>query len=322
MPSIHALMLKCAAILVALTTTAAAQDYPTKPVRLIIPFPPGGFNDIVGRIIATQLSERLGKQFVVDNRTGAGGVVGTELAANAPADGHTLLIASLALTLNPWFHKSAYDPVKSFAPIALMATAPNVISVHPDQPIKTVKDLIALAKDKPGALQYASAGVGSFMHMGPELFKLMAKVDILHVPFRGAGPALIDVMGGNTHMSFASVPSTITHFRSGKLRAVGVGSKKRNVLIPEVPTVDESGLPGYEFANWIGIVAPAGTPAAIIEKLHKEISAIQDTPEMQKQFSQEGAEVVRMSSAEYGNFIATETAKWGRVVKEAGIKPE
>jgi tripartite-type tricarboxylate transporter receptor subunit TctC len=249
-------------------------------------------------------------------------VVGTELAANAPNDGHTLLIASLALTINPSLHKSAYDPVKSFAPVAILATAPNVISVQPDLPVKSVTDLIALAKEKPGKLQYASAGVGSFMHMGPELFKLMAKVDILHVPFRGAGPALIDVMGGNTHMSFASVPSSIVHFRSGKLRAVAVGSKVRNALIPEVPTIDESGLPGYEFANWIGIVAPAGTPAPIVERLHKELTAIQDSPEMQKSFAQEGAEVVRLSSAEYGNFIASETAKWGRVVREAGIKPE
>jgi tripartite-type tricarboxylate transporter receptor subunit TctC len=318
----HALALKCAAILVALSTTAAAQDYPTKPVRVIVPFPPGAFNDIVARIIATQLGERLGKQFLVDNRTGAGGVVGTELAANAPPDGHTLLIASLAITINPWFHKLSYDPVKSFAPVALIATAPNVISVRPDLPARSVKDLIAMAKEKPGKLQYASAGVGSFMHLGPELFKLMAKVDILHVPFRGGAPALIDVASGNTHMTFASVPSSVTHFRSGKLRALGVGSLKRNALIPDVPTIDESGLPGYEFANWIGIVAPAGTPAAIIEKLHKEISTIQDTPELLKQFSQEGVDVVRMSSAEYGNFIATETAKWGRVVKEAGLKPE
>jgi tripartite-type tricarboxylate transporter receptor subunit TctC len=322
MHGIHVLMLRSAALLMALTTVAAAQEYPTKPVRLIIPFPPGGFNDIAGRIIATQLSERLGKQFVVDNRTGAGGVVGTELGASAPNDGHTLLIASLALTINPWFTKSTYDPVKSFAPVALLATAPNVISVQPDLPVKSTKELIALAKEKPGKLQYGSAGVGSFMHMGPELFKLMAEVDILHVPFRGAGPALIDVMGGNTHMSFASVPSSITHFRSGKLRALAVGSRKRNALIPEVPTIDESGLPGYEFANWIGIVAPAGTPEAIVAKLHKEISAIQSSPEMLKQFEHEGAEVVRMSPAEYGSFIASETAKWGRVVKEAGLKPE
>ncbi|MPZ40081.1 MAG: tripartite tricarboxylate transporter substrate binding protein [Rhizobiales bacterium] len=322
MPTVHALMMKAAGVLLALTTAAAAQDYPTKPVRLIVPFPPGGFNDIVARMIGTQLSDRLGKQVVVDNRTGAGGVVGTELAAHAPNDGYTLLIASLAITINPWFHKTSYDAVKSFAPVALLATAPNVISIQPDLPLKSVKDLIAMAKERPGKLQYASAGVGSFMHMGPELFKQMAKVDILHVPFRGAGPALIDVMGGNTHMSFASVPSSITHFRSSKLRALGVGSLKRNGLIPDVPTIDESGLPGYEFSNWIGIVAPAGTPAAIVTRLHKDLSAIQDSPELKKQFANEGAEAVRMSSAEYGKFIASETARWGRVVKKGGIKPQ
>jgi tripartite-type tricarboxylate transporter receptor subunit TctC len=322
MPKFHALTLKAAGILLALTTAAVAQDYPTRPVRIIVPFPPGGFNDIVGRMIATQLGERLGKQVVVDNRTGAGGVIGTELVANAPGDGHTLLIASLAITINPWFHTISYDAVKSFAPVAILATAPNVLSIQPDLPFKSVKDLIATARERPGKLQYASAGVGSFMHLGPELFKQMAKVDILHVPFRGAGPALIDVMGGNTHMSFGSIPSTITHLRSGKLRALGVGSPRRNALIPDVPTVAESGLPGYEFANWIGILAPAGTPATIVAKLHKELSAIQDSPELKKQFAHEGADVVRMSSAEYGNFIATETAKWGRVVKEGGIKPQ
>ena len=321
MQKICSSLISAACALMALTTAAAAQDYPTKPVRLIVPFPPGGFNDIVGRIVGTQLSARLGKQVVVDNRTGAGGVVGTEQGAHAPADGYTLLIASLALTINPWFHKVSYDSSKSFAPVAILATAPNVISVQPDLPVKTAADLIALARKQPGKLQYASAGVGSFMHMGPELFKLMAKVDILHVPFRGAGPALIDVMGGNTHLSFASVPSSITHFRSGKLRAVGVGSPQRNALIPDVPTIAESGLPGYEFANWIGIVAPAGTSPAIVAKLHKELTAIQDSAELKKAFANEGAEIVRMSSAEYGKFIASETAKWGRVVKEGGIKP-
>jgi tripartite-type tricarboxylate transporter receptor subunit TctC len=322
MPKIHALLAKAAGLLLALTTVATAQDYPTRTVRIIVPFPPGGFNDIVGRIVATQLSERLGKQFIVDNRTGAGGVVGTELAANAPKDGHTLLIASLALTINPWFHQLNYDAVKSFAPVAILATAPNVLTVHPDLPAKSVKDLIAMAKKQPGKLQYASSGVGSFMHMGPELFKLMAKVDILHVPFRGGGPALIDVMSGNTHMAFGSVPTAITHLRSGKLRALGVGGPQRNALIPDVPTIDEAGLPGYAVSNWIGIVAPAGTPRAIVEKLHKELTAIQDTPEMQKQFAHEGADVVRMTPEGYGQFIATETEKWGRVVKEAGIKPQ
>jgi tripartite-type tricarboxylate transporter receptor subunit TctC len=327
MPKSYALIFKAAGVFLLLTTLlvatpAAAQDYPAKPVRIIVPFPPGGFNDIVARLVATQLSERLGTQFIVDNRGGAGGVIGTDQGAHAPPDGHTLLIASLAITINPWFHKVSYDPVRSFAPVALLATAPNVISIQPELPIKSVKDLIDAAKKQPGKLQYASAGVGSFMHLGPELFKQMAKVDILHVPFRGAGPALIDVAGGNTHMSFSSVPSTITHLRSGKLRALGVGSLKRNALIPDVPTIDESGVPGYEFANWIGILAPAGTPPAIVAKLHRELTAIQDTSALKKQFAHEGADIVRMSSAEYGKFIAAETAKWGRVVKDAGLKPQ
>jgi tripartite-type tricarboxylate transporter receptor subunit TctC len=322
MPTMHALMLRAAGIFLALTAAAAAQDYPVKPIRLIVPFPPGGFNDIVARMVATQLGERLGKQVIVDNRTGAGGVVGTELVAHAAPDGYTLLIASLAITINPWFHKITYDATKSFAPVALLATAPNVLSIQPDLPFKSVKDMIAAAKERPGKLQYASAGVGSFMHLGPELFKTMAKVDILHVPFRGAGPAMVDVMGGNTHMTFGSIPSTITHLRSGKLRALGVGSLKRNALVPDMPTIDESGLPGYEFSNWIGIVAPAGTPPAIVARLHKELSAIQETPDLKKQFAHEGADAVRMSSAEYGKFIASETAKWGRVVKEAGLKPQ
>jgi tripartite-type tricarboxylate transporter receptor subunit TctC len=222
----------------------------------------------------------------------------------------------------PWLHALPYDTLKAFAPVAIVATAPNVAVVHPDLPAKSIRELIALAKERPGKLQYASSGVGTFLHLGPELFKLMAGVDILHVPFRGAGPALIDVMGGHTHIVFASVPSVIAHVRSGKLRALGVGATERNALMPDVPTISESGLPGYAAANWIGIVAPAGTPQPIIAKLHREISAIQDSPEAQKQFANEGADIIRMSADGFGDFIASEMVKWGRVVKEAGIKPE
>jgi tripartite-type tricarboxylate transporter receptor subunit TctC len=319
---IHSLLLKTGGALLALTAVAGAQDYPTKPVRIVVPFPPGAINDSVGRLVATHLSGRLGKQFVVENRAGAGGVLAAELVANAPKDGHTLLIVSLAITVNPWLYNLPYDHNKAWAPIAVVATAPNVIAVNPDLPAKSVKDLIALAKQQPGKLQYASSGVGTFLHLGPELFKTMAKVDILHVPFRGAAPAMIDVMGGRTHMVAGSIPSAITHLRSGKLRALGVGAAQRSALLPDVPTVSESGLPGYAAANWIGVVAPAGTPAAVVEKLHKEISAMQDLPEVQKQLQNQGAEIMRMSSAEFAKFIASETAKWGRVVKDAGIKAQ
>ena len=322
MLGMRALPLKAAGLLLALTTCAAAQDYPTKPVRILIPFPPGGFNDIVGRLVAAQLSERLGKQFIVENRTGAGGIVAGEQLVNAPKDGHTLMIVSLAITVNPYFYKMPYSPVTHFAPIAILATAPNMLSINTGLPFNSIKELLAHAKAKPGELRYASSGQGTFMHLGPELFKLMAGVDILHVPFRGAGPAMIDVMGGDTQMTFGSVPSTMTHVRSGKLRALGVGGLKRNFAVPDVPTIDEAGVPGYQCANWIGLVAPAGTPEPIIARLHKELTAAQDSPELQKQFANEGAEVLRMSSAEFGAFIASELAKWGKVVKEAGIKAQ
>jgi tripartite-type tricarboxylate transporter receptor subunit TctC len=315
-------MFTVAGALLALTSIAAAQDYPSKPVRVIIPFPPGGVNDTVGRLVATQLSTRLGKQFIVDNRGGAGGTVGTELAANAPKDGYTLLVVSLAHTVNPWLYKLPYDPIKAFVPIAIVASAPNVIVVHPSLPVHSVKELVDMAKQQPGKVQYASAGIGSFMHLGGELFKLAAGVDLLHVPFRGAGPAMIDIVGGHTKVAFATTITAPPFIRDGKLRALGVGAAARSPALPDVPTVSEAGVPAYEVANWIGLVAPAGTPQPIIDKLSREIAAIQDAPEVKQQFASEGAEVVRMSPAAFGTYVATETAKWERVVKEGGIKAE
>ena len=322
MTRLRSMLIALAGLTLALTASAAAQDYPTKPVRIMVPFPPGGFNDIVARILATQLSERLGKQFIVENKTGAGGAVAGELVANAPKDGYTLLIVSIAITINPWLRKLPYDSVKGFTPISILATAPIVAMVNADLPTKSMKEFVALAKQKPGDLKYASSGVGTFMHLGAELFKLRAGVDLLHVPFRGAGPAMIDVMGGHTQASFASVPSVIGHVRSGKLRAVGVGATKRSFALPDVPTMDEGGVSGYQVANWIGIMAPAGTPSAVVALLHKEISAIQDTPEFRKRFAAEGVDVMKMSVAEFGAYIASEHAKWGKVIKDAGIKAE
>src|SRR5262245_2689844 len=323
MPKLHSIFLTAAGLLVALTTVVAAQDYPTKPVRLIIPFPPGGSNDVVGRVIATHLGERLGKQVVVDNRAGAGGVVGTELAANAPKDGYTILIISMAHAVNPWLYKPLpYDPIKAFAPISVLASGPNVVAVNPGLPVHSIKELVALAKEKPGQLQYASAGVGSFQHLGGELFKLEAKVDMLHVPFKGGGPAMIDVIGGHTKLLFSSLVQTTPHIRSGKLRAIATGGLKRNPVLPDVPTVAEPGVPSYEAVNWWGLVAPAGTPASIIERLHKAVQEVQSSPEVGKQFDSEGAEIVRMSPTEFGAFMVKEMAKWERVVKEGGIKAE
>jgi tripartite-type tricarboxylate transporter receptor subunit TctC len=322
MPRSASLPLVTAAFVLALTAFAAAQDYPTKPIRMIIPFPPGGGSDVTGRVVATALGERLGKQVIVDNRAGAGGVVGTELAANAPKDGYTILIISMAHAVNPWLYKLPYDPIKAFTPISILASGPNVVAVNPTLPVNSIKELVALAKEKPGQLQYASAGVGSFQHLGGELFKLEAKVDMLHVPFKGGGPAMIDVIGGHTKLLFSSLVQTTPHIRSGKLKALGVGGLKRNPVLPDVPTVDEAGVPGYEAVNWWGLVAPAGTPAPIIERLHKAVQEVQSSPEVTKQFDSEGAEIVRMSPTEFGAYMVKEMAKWERVVKEGGIKAE
>src|SRR6267142_2434012 len=308
--------------ILALTNPATAQDYPVRPVRLIIPFPPGGSNDVVGRLIATHLAERLGKQVVVDNRGGAGGVIGTEAVAKSPADGYTLGIISMAHAVNPWLYKLSYDPIKDFAPVGLLARGANVLVVHPSLPVNSVKELVALAKQKPGDLQYASAGIGSFQHLGGELFKLTAKVDMLHVPFRGGGPAMIDVVGGHTNVMFSSLVQTTPFIRSGKLRALATGGAKRSPVLPDLPTIAEAGVPGYEATNWWGILAPAGTPKEIVDKVHAAITAVQDAPETQKQLESEGAEVVKMSTPEFGAFMVSEMAKWGRVVKEGGIKAE
>src|SRR4051812_29454203 len=301
MLKLRSLLLTAAGLLVACTTMAAAQaDYPNRPVRLIIPFPPGGSNDVVGRMIGDQLGKQLGKQVIVDNRAGAGGVIGTELAAHATPDGYTLLVISLAHAVNPWLYKLAYDPIKAFAPIGIMGKGPNILSVNPSLPVKSVKELIAMAKAKPGDLQYASAGVGSFQHLGAELFKLEAGVDILHVPFKGGGPAMIDVMGGHTTVLFSSLVQTTPHIKSGKLRPLGVGGTARSPVLPDLPTIAEAGVPGYAAENWWGIVAPAGTPAPIVEKLHQALSDAQDNPEARKYFDTEGATVVKMGSQEFG----------------------
>jgi tripartite-type tricarboxylate transporter receptor subunit TctC len=315
-------LLKAAGMVLALSTAVAAQDYPTKPVRLVIPFPPGGSNDIVGRLVATQLGEKLGKQVIVENRGGAGGVVATEMVSKAEADGYTLLMISLAHAVNPWLYKLSYDPIKSFAPVAMLGSGPNIVTVHPDLPVKSIKDLVALAKQKPGELQYASAGVGSFQHLGGELFKLMAGADLMHVPFKGGGPAMIDVMGGHTKVLFSSLVQTTPHIRSGKLRALATGGSKRSPVFPDLPTVAEAGVPGYEGVNWWGVLAPVGTPKAIVDKLSRDIAAALASPEVQKQFESEGAEVVQMDPDAFGKFLVAEMTKWERVVKEANIKAE
>ena len=305
-----------------LAAAATAQPYPSRPVRLIIPFPPGGSNDIVGRMIAAQLSERLGAQVVADNRGGAGGLIGTEAAANAPRDGHTLLLISVAYAFNASIYKLPYDPATAFAPVASLGTGPVVLAVTAKLPVNSLQELLALAKEKPGQLYYASAGVGSFQHLASALFKLQSGADIVHVPFKGGGPAMVDVIAGNTQIAIGSLIQMLPQIRAGRLRALGVGSAKRVGALPEVPTIAEAGVPGYEATNWWGIVAPAGTAPAIIERLHAELSVILTSAETKRRFEAEGAEAVPMRPDEFGRFIQAETAKWARVVKEAGIRAE
>ena len=299
-----------------------AQDYPTKPVRMIIPFPPGGSNDIVGRMVGTHLGERFGRPVVIDNRGGAGGLIGTEAAVKSPPDGYTLLVISVAYAYNPYMYKLPYDPVKAIAPVAQLGTGPNALAVHPALPVKSVKELVALAKAKAGQLRYASAGVGTFQHLSSELFRLIAGVDMIHVPFKGGGPAMISVISGETQISIGSLIQTLPHIRSGRLRALGTGGAKRSPALPDVPTIAEAGLAGDEANNWWGIVAPAGTSPAIIKRLHGEISGILTRPDVQKWFVSEGAEPVNRSPEEFTRFMLSEMEKWGKVVKQAGIRGE
>jgi tripartite-type tricarboxylate transporter receptor subunit TctC len=308
--------------LLAATGAAVAQTYPTKPVRLVIPFPPGGSNDIVGRMAAAQLSERIGQQVLADNRGGAGGVIGSELVAKAPADGYTLLLISSAYAINTSLYKLPYDPVKSFVPVAILGTGPNALAVTPGLPVKNVKELVALAKAKPGQLNYAAAGVGSFQHLSSELFNMLAGVKIVGVMYKGGGPAMIDVMAGHAQVSIGSLIQTLPHVRSGRLRALGTGGLKRSAALPDVPTIAEAGVPGYEATNWWGVLAPTGTPQPVITRLHKELSAIAVSAETRKRFDSEGAESASMSPEEFGKYIAKETDKWGKVIRTSGIKAE
>ncbi|MDB5806417.1 MAG: extra-cytoplasmic solute receptor BugT [Betaproteobacteria bacterium] len=317
--------LRAALAALALVSSHAAlaqAGYPDHPIRLIIPFPPGGSNDIVGRLIAEQLSKRLGQSVVVDNRGGAGGTIGTEMAATAIPDGYTLLFISSAFASNPSMYKLTYNPEKAFAPVAMIAAGPNVLAVAPSVPAKSVTELIALAKAKPGSLYYASAGIGSFQHLGGALFANMAGIDIVHVPFKGGGPAMVDVMAGNTQMTFSSLVQTLAFMRSGKLRALGVGGLKRSPTAPEVPTISEAGLPGYEALNWWGMITATGTPAPVITRLHNDLQAIGQTPELKKRFESEAVEGINISAAEFKAYIDRDTAKWGKVIKAAGIKAE
>jgi tripartite-type tricarboxylate transporter receptor subunit TctC len=314
-----------AGVLIALCACAAgalAQTYPARPVRLVVPFPPGGSNDIVGRVVGAGLGERLGKQIIIDNRAGGNSIIGSEIVATAQPDGYTLLVISTSFTTNPVIHKLPYDPLKSFAWVAMLGVGPNVLVVTPSLPVNSVKELIALAKAKPGQLIYASTGVGSNAHFGTELFKHMTGTNMLHVPYKGGTPALIDTIAGQAQLCLSSLIQTTPHIRSGKLRALATSGGKRSVILPDVPTISEAGVPGYETQNWWGVAAPRGTPAHVVNRLNEEIKAVLLAPDTEKRLVNEGAEPALKTPAELGKYVAAEMAKWAELARLAGIRGE
>jgi tripartite-type tricarboxylate transporter receptor subunit TctC len=304
-----------------LASAATGQDYPQKPIRLIIPFAPGGSNDIIGRLLAARLTETLGQQVIPDNRAGAGGSIGAELAARSPPDGYTLVIGHIGtLSVNPTLYKKlAYNPVTDFAPISTIAKVANIMVVHPSVPAKSVQELIALAKQRPGTLTYGSGGTGGAGHLATEYFKLMAKVDITHVPYKGTGPALVDLIAGQTQLVFAGAPGIVGHMKAGRLRALGVSTARRLAVFPDVPTIAEAGVPGYEATQWYGLLAPAGTPAPIVDKLNREIASWVQTKALQERLVADGSEPFTTKPDEFLAFIKSEIARWAPVIQSAHI---
>jgi tripartite-type tricarboxylate transporter receptor subunit TctC len=302
--------------------SAHAQVYPDKPVRMIVPFAAGGILDIVARAVGERLNGPLGQPVVVDNRSGAGGAIGAEITARAAPDGYTLLTGHIGThAINPSLYpKLAYDPVRDFAPITLVAMFPLGLFVHPSVPAQSVSELVALARAKPGQLNFASAGSGGPTHMAGEMLKAMARIDIVHVPYKGNAAALNDLLGGRVQMFFSNLLTAMPHVRSGRLRALAVSTAKRSLQVPELPTMAEAGVPGYEMTNWIGMLAPAATPRAIVLRLNRDIAAILGAPDMKERFRAQGLDLVSSTPEEFAAFIRSELAKWRKVVKESGAR--
>ncbi|HZN27245.1 MAG TPA: tripartite tricarboxylate transporter substrate binding protein [Burkholderiales bacterium] len=317
------LLLVVASIAPAMAEAQSPAQYPARPVRIVVPQSPGASTDTTARLIAQKLTGALGQTVLVDNRPGAGSVIGTEVVAKATPDGHTLLVVASSITLNPILHKNlTWDPVRDFAPITQLSSFPNILIVHPAVPAKTVKELIALAKAKPGALNYGSAGTATGTHLSAELFKHMTGTDMVHVPYKGGGAAIPALMGGQVQLMFGTTVSALPHVRAGKLRALAVTSPKRSPSAPDVPTIAESGVPGYDHTPWNGFLAPAQTPRAIIARLNEETARILHSPDTKAVFMNEGAEPVGNKPEEFGAIIKSEIAKWGKVIQAAGIRAD
>ena len=317
-------LFKAVAILlvsVALLPAAAAAAWPEKAIRVIIPWPPGGSTDITGRLLAAELTPRLKQQVIIDNRSGAGSIVGLQIATAAPPDGYTFMMTSTAYGFLIDKPKVPVDLVNSFAPVVLIGFGDSALVVHPSLPVKTVKDLIALAKKKPGELLYSSSGIGGFPHMNTELFKIKAGVNMVHVPFKGGGPAIADTVAGHTQLQIGSLVTVMPHVKSGRLRLVAIGGAKRSSRLPNVPTIGET-VPGYQSSIWWGIFAPPRTPADVIARFHSATTAVLSSPTFQKKFDEQGGAVVTMSSAEFGKLMVSEQNKWLEVIRVAGIKGE
>jgi tripartite-type tricarboxylate transporter receptor subunit TctC len=302
----------------------AQQAYPTKPVRLVVPFPPGGTTDILARAVAQKLTETLGQQVVVDNKPGAGGNIGSDMVAKSPPDGYTLLMGTVGThAINASLYaKMPYDHVKDFAPVILVAGVPNVLVVTPGLPVHSVTELIAYAKANPDKLTFASSGSGTSIHLAGELFKVSTGVKMEHAPYKGSAPALTDLMGGQTQLMFDNLPSSLPFIKAGKLRALAVTSSARAAALPDVPTMVEAGVPGYEASSWFGVLAPAGTPREIVAKLNGEVARWLVTPEAKEKLSAQGAIAAGGTPEDFSRHIATETVKWAKVVKESGAKAD
>jgi len=299
---------------------AHAQDYPTRPVRIVVPFAPGGPNDIIVRLVAQKLTETWSQPFVVENRPGAGGNIGTDFVAKAAPDGYTLLsVGPGSLIINPLIGKVPYDTARDFAPVTLMARAPNALVAHPSLPAGSVKELIELARSQPGRVNYGSGGNGSTPHLAGAMFAAMAGVALTHVPYKGTAPATADLIGGQVQIAFLGIPSVLPHVKSGKLRVLAVTGKRRSPELPGVPTVDEAGVPGYELSPWYGLLAPAGTPRAVVVRLGDEVSRVVRASEMKEKLAVQGAEVTGGSPEEFAALIQADTSTWSRVVKDARI---
>ncbi len=303
--------------------TAFAQDYPTRPIRMIIPFSAGGATDVPARLVAAKLSERLGQQIVVDNRAGAGGSVGTAVAARAEPDGYTLLMTSTPFVLSPHLYKNLpYDPFKDFVQVTQFGSAPNVLVVHPSLPAKSVKELVALAKAQPGKWDWASSGSGGAQHLFGELFMSLAGIKVTHVPYKGSGPAIADVLGGQVKIGFPGIAIALPHHKAGRLLALGVTTAKRSPQMPDVPSIAEAGVPGYEGTFWLGLSAPTGTRRAIVDKLHKETTALLLSPDVIEGFQRSGTDTAPSNPEQFRRFILSEYEKWGKVIREAGIRAD